>query len=188
MYRRHIRARARLLARNSRRFILHNVLHADDPPEQLARGVAIGVFVTFTPTIGLQTILVLFLAWLLRANKIVGLPIVWVTNPVTFVPIYFPCYVIGSMMLGHRPVSLDWWKQLGQPPDEGMWDMFKFYWDRLETIAAPLWIGCIVVATVLALLSYFMAFHTIRGYRLRRWGRLMPPTAIQRITTKRDAA
>jgi uncharacterized protein len=187
MYRRHIRARIRLAARKWRRFILHNVLHADDPPERLARGVAIGVFITFTPTIGFQMLLVIFLAWLLRANKVVGLPIVWLSNPFTFVPIYFPCYVIGAMILGHDIVGLKWWRELGQPPD-GMWDTFKFYFDRLESIALPLWVGCIFAGLVLGLLSYFIVFHTVRGYRLRRWGRLMPPTAIQPLKIESDAA
>ena len=181
--------------RHSRRFILHHVLHADDPPERLARGVAVGVFVTFTPTIGVQMALVVFLAWLLRANKVVGLPVVWVSNPVTFIPIYFPSYVIGAMLMGRHlrgdgkdpAMRLEWWKQLGDPP-EGMLDTFRFYWQKLEVIAGPLWLGCFVVGSVLALLSYFIVFHTVRGYRLRRWGRLMPPTSIQPIKIRSDAA
>jgi uncharacterized protein (DUF2062 family) len=48
------------------------------------------VFVAFTPTVGIQVI-VLFLTWLLCANKAISLPIVWLSNPATIVPIYWGC-------------------------------------------------------------------------------------------------
>ena len=92
---RHLRLRIRLLQRWLRYFVIHHVLHADDPPQRCKLGIAISVFVTFTPTVGFQMALVVFLAWLLRANKVVGLPIVWITNPLTIVPVYYPCYVVG---------------------------------------------------------------------------------------------
>lgn len=177
MYRRHVLARYRLIYRKVKWFLVHNLLHADDPPEKLARGVAIGVFITFTPTIGVQMALVVFFAWLLRANKLVGLPLVWISNPVTFIPIFFPSYVIGAMVLGEPLVSLEWWKNLREPP-EGAWAMFMFYWDNLKSIAVPLWVGCVMVGGVLGLLSYYVTFHAIRAYRLRRWGKLIPPAKI----------
>ena len=73
---RHLLVRFRLLSRRIRRFIIHNILHADDPPHRLALGVAIGMFMTFTPTVGVQSILVALTAWVLRANKLVGMPMV----------------------------------------------------------------------------------------------------------------
>ena len=83
-------------------WLVKRLLHADDPPHRLALGAAIGMFVTFLPLIGFQMALVVVLATLLRANKAVGLPIVWITNPATIVPVFYACYVIGRLMLGHR--------------------------------------------------------------------------------------
>ena len=77
MVRRKIAYRFRRSIVKARRFIVKNILHADDPPERLAMGAAIGMFVTFTPTVGFQMMLTLFLSWLFRANKVIGLPIVW---------------------------------------------------------------------------------------------------------------
>ncbi len=174
MYRRHIRARYRLIERRSRKFIYHNVLHADDPPHRLALGAAIGMFVAFSPTVGFQMMIVVFLAWLLRANKVIGLPIVWISNPATIVPIYYFCYVVGRSMLGWQPVPEHWWSRLGQPP-AGWWSAVTFYWTRLVEIAAPLWLGCTVIGMLLAYLSYCALYYLIRKYRLRRWGQLLPP-------------
>jgi uncharacterized protein (DUF2062 family) len=55
-------------------------------PGELARGVAIGIFVGITPTIPFHTILALILAMILRGSKIAALlATVLVSNPLTFV-------------------------------------------------------------------------------------------------------
>ena len=63
----------KLLWQKVKDFVVYGVLHADDTPHRIALGVAIGIFVTFTPTLGFQMILVAVIATLLRANKFVGL-------------------------------------------------------------------------------------------------------------------
>ena len=35
--------------------------------------------------------------------------------------------------------------------------------------------GCLIVATVAGVISYYVSLYAIRTYRLRRWGQLMPP-------------
>jgi len=158
----------------ARHFVLHSVLHADDPPGRLALGAAIGAFITFTPTFGFQSLLVVFAAWLLRANKVVGLPIVWLSNPATMVIIYYPCYVVGRTLLGREPIGSQWWNGLRHPPP-GWWPAVQFYWSRLLEVATPLWLGCLVVGTCAAIATYYLVYHMIRAYRLRRWGQLTPP-------------
>jgi hypothetical protein len=157
-----------------RHFVMHSVLHADDPPARLALGAAVGVFLAFTPTFGFQMLLVVFFAWLLGANKAVGLPIVWISNPATMVLIYYPCYVVGRTLLGREPIRQQWWSELRNPPS-GSWSAMEFYWSRLVEVATPLWLGCLVVAICLAIPTYYGVYHSIRLYRLRRWGQLTPP-------------
>lgn len=147
--------------------MIKNVLHADDPPHRLALGVAISLFVTFTPTIGFQTALVIGLAWLLGANKLVGLPLVWISNPATFVPIYYPSYRIGRWLLGGTPVSWKWWRELAHPPLSGG-EAFRFYWSRMLEIIEPLSVGCLVVATPVALISYVVSYQLVVKYRRLR--------------------
>ena len=163
------------LVRRTRYFVYHQVLHADDPPHRLALGAAIGVFVAVTPTIGFQMMINVFLCWLLKANKTIGLPIVWVSNPATMVPIYYACYVVGRTVLRSEHVGEHWWRELACPP-EGWWALVSFYWSRFLEIAVPLWTGSLVIAFLLAYPTYYGLFHVIRIYRLRRWGQLVPPT------------
>ena len=164
----------REMRRRVRYFVFHTVLHADDPPHRLALGLAIGMFITFTPTVGLQMVLTAFFAWLLRANKLVGLPIVWISNPATIPPIFYFCYRVGRWVLQQEPVGIEWWSELSQPTGT-FWERISFYWDRLAEIAAPLWVGSLLVAMILGYATYYVSYYAIYGYRMKRWGQLMPP-------------
>jgi len=160
----------RVLAKG-RRLVVRNVLHADDPPHRLALGVAIGLFVTFTPTIGFQSALVIALAWMFGANKLVGLPLVWISNPATFIPIYYPCYRLGRWVLGGEPVSLRWWKELAYAPESYL-DATRFYWKRLMEIIEPLMVGCLLVAIPIAGFGYVFTYQAVVKYREMRARRL----------------
>lgn len=154
-----------------RRFVMHNILHADDPPHDLALGIAIGVFVAFLPIFGAHMVLVVFLAWLLRANKLVGTPVVWLMNPATAIPIYYACYVLGVVLLGEENVGRAWWSQLAHPP-ANHWAAVSFYWEHLMKVAMPLTVGCTVVGLLFAVPTYVVSLHLIRRYRQRRAARL----------------
>ena len=180
-----------------RDFCVYKVLHADDPPHRLALGIAIGMFVTFTPLIGFQMLVSFFLAWLLRANKLVGVPIVWISNPFTIIPIYYPCYWVGCQLLRMPVVSDEWvniqqsWNTLLEDPTTKWGDKVGFWWNNLLEFMAPLWAGCLLVAVVSGVLSYYISLYAIRSDRLRRWGQLMPPNLTPResiedtqVTTK----
>ena len=150
-----------------RRLVVHKLLHADDPPHKLALGVAIAVFFAFTPTIGAQTVLAVFFAWVLRANKVVGLPVVWISNPATIIPIFYPCYRLGLWLLDEKGKNAAWWAELARPPS-GWWAGIEFYWGRMLEIWMPLWIGCLIVATCVSIVSYFVTKGMVIGYRKAR--------------------
>ena len=140
------------------------VTRADDPPHRLALGIALGLFCGLLPLVGLQTVLVLVLAWLLGANKAVGLPLTWLTNPATFVPIFYPCYRLGARLLGTTPVDITWWQRLAEPPLGE--SVTGFYWRSLQEVSAPLMLGSFLLASVAAVAGYYLSRHGIE--RLRR--------------------
>jgi len=65
-----------------------NILHLGESPHELAKAFAVGVFVAFTPFIGIHTLLVLMLAWAFRLNKLVALTGTFVNNPWTIAFVY----------------------------------------------------------------------------------------------------
>jgi uncharacterized protein len=159
-------------------FCVFRILHADDPPHRLALGIAIGLFVTFLPLIGIQMVLTLFLSWLLRANKLVGVPLVWISNPLTL-PIYYPGYWLGCKLLGVPTLGTNWselktaWTDFA--PQATWLEKLRFWWDTVMEFIWPLGLGSLIVASLIGVLSYYFSLLLIRHYRIRRWGQLMPP-------------
>jgi uncharacterized protein (DUF2062 family) len=88
----------------TKHFFVHGIFHLDDTPHRIALGVAIGMFVAWTPTIPFQMMLTVALCFVCRANKVVGLPFVWLTNPLTLIPVYTPNLFVGQWLLG-KPVG-----------------------------------------------------------------------------------
>ena len=68
-------------------------------PEQLARGLALGLFVAFTPTIGAQMLIVCLLMPFYPGNLPIALAACWLTNPVTAAPVYYAEYKVGEWLL-----------------------------------------------------------------------------------------
>ncbi len=160
-------------------FAGHQILHADDSPHRLALGIALGFFVAWTPTIGLQMVIVVLLATALRANNRVGIALVWVSNPLTLIPIYLPNYWIGHNILKlfcDRPApDYSALKQI-------LLELFQFgnffthfyqasfwrdMWALFLNVSFDLWIGSLIAGLFLGALSYIISYKSIVWYRTR---------------------
>lgn len=159
-------------------FLYSHVLHADDTPHRIALGAAIGMFVAITPTPGIQMALTLALATLLRANKVVGLPLVWLSNPVTAIPILLPCWHVGRAVTASSARD-------GQAVARVLQESFTFgergivahlfekeFWLGLARFMVEfgleLWVGCLIVGAAVGLLTYFVTRWGVTEYRQRR--------------------
>ena len=62
-----LRMLLRFIANRLKTFFIYRVLHVDDTPHRIALGVAAGIFIAWTPTIGFQMLLTILLAiaWLI---------------------------------------------------------------------------------------------------------------------------
>jgi uncharacterized protein (DUF2062 family) len=67
---------------------------------QRARGLAAGIFCGCFPFFGLQTLLGIGLASLVRGNHLLAAAGTWISNPFTYVPLYWLNYRLGSWLLG----------------------------------------------------------------------------------------
>ena len=73
-------------------------------PREIALGFALGIFIGMTPSMGFQMPMVVFIAALLKWNKISSILGVWITNPVTAPFIYSLTYVTGAKVLGYEKI------------------------------------------------------------------------------------
>ncbi len=166
----------RKTVRRVEKFIVYRILHVDDTPHRLALGLALGIFVAWTPTIGLQMILVLLLAPLIRANGRVGVPMVWVSNPLTATLIYYPNYLIGRFLLGvfiERPTPVYSFERIQDRLEEvrqlGHFFSIEF-WQKIGQLVlnvgvVDLIVGSIVAGLIFGLVMYIVSYKFIVWYR-----------------------
>ena len=81
------------------RKILSLFLKQDGSPSFNAKGVAVGVFCGCFPFFGLQTLLGLFLAKAIKGNLFLAAIGTWISNPFTYIPLYYFNYKVGSILL-----------------------------------------------------------------------------------------
>ena len=145
----------------SRRFRLTylRLIRLRGKPRAIALGLAIGVFAGFFPFFGLQTLIGVFLAALFRASKVAAAAATWISNPLTYVPIFVFNYKVGKLLLGTKETraivpldfnSLDSLRELG----------FSF--------GVTLLTGCFIVGAIAASLTYFYSLAIIQRLRSRK--------------------
>lgn len=75
--------------------------------EFMARGVAVGLFVGLTPTVGFQTLLMIVGCMIARGNFLAAFVVSWVSNPFTMGPLYWGFHILGETLLRALPLSVD---------------------------------------------------------------------------------
>lgn len=121
--------------------------------------VALGMFCAFIP-VPFQMVIAAAGAIWIRANVLLAVPMVWISNPVTMGPLYYFCYLVGAEMLGLEPggfhfeLSFDW-----------LLSGLVAFWQ-------PFLLGCFVVGAVSALASFLLVrilwhLHILRHIKIR---------------------
>ncbi|MFC1676696.1 DUF2062 domain-containing protein [Planctomycetota bacterium] len=158
-------------------FVKRHVLHADDSAHRLALGAALGLFVAWTPFLGLHILIVLGLALVLRANKFLALICVWVCNAFTLVAIYYPSYLLGQTVLsffrtepylGPNKIAELFKESLSLKHIHTNFLTSQF-WEQLGIfivqIGLELLIGGLIIGSVVATIAYFTIRRLIISYR-----------------------
>ena len=79
--------------------ILSLLRYQNGSPFFNAKGLAIGVFSGCFPFFGFQTILGIFFAKLAKGNIVLAAIGTWISNPFTYIPLYYFNYKVGSIFL-----------------------------------------------------------------------------------------
>lgn len=96
----------------------------------------------------------------IRANILVAVPLVWISNPFTMGPLYYFCYLVGVEMLGLEP--------------QGFHFDLSFEWliTGLAAFWQPFLLGCLVVGIIISLASFLLVrilwhLHILNHIKLR---------------------
>tara|TARA_B100000700_G_scaffold114769_1_gene129023 strand:- start:186 stop:641 length:456 start_codon:yes stop_codon:yes gene_type:complete len=74
---------------------------------QRALGFGVGIFSGCFPFFGLQTLMGVFIARIFRGNRILAAVGTWISNPFTYVPLYYFNYRVGSLLLNTDKYIVD---------------------------------------------------------------------------------
>jgi uncharacterized protein len=143
---------------------LRRLLNLNDTPERIALAFAIGVFLAFSPLLGLHTFLGLTLAFLFGLNRVAVLVGLFVNNPWTLVPIYGAAAYIGGMLIGF-PVTA------GMPEFGWQQMMHGKFWLQLVRdwrMIKPIVLGSFILSATSSVLSYPLVLYVLQRRRLRR--------------------
>ena len=126
-------------------------------PRQIAMGLALGLFIGMSPTLGIQTAIALFAATVLKWNKISAALGVWITNPLTAPFIYGLTYVVGKKVLGiaHSP----------ELSDDFSVGAFHVILNKAPEIFGALVAGGVVLGLPLAVLGYYLSYPLLEKYQ-----------------------
>jgi len=138
--------------------IYERILKIRGEPREIALGMALGLFVAVSPTMGFQMVIAIFFATLFKWNKIASALGVWLTNPLTAPFIYGLTYLVGSFLIGLPGGNHD----VTQTMPLSRIDVML---DKAPHILLALTLGGVIVGLPLAIGGYFFTYTAVSRYR-----------------------
>ncbi len=157
---------------------LKRLLQLDGTPESIALGTAFGLFIGMTPTVGIQMIIILLVSMVIPINRMAGLLTVYISNPLTVIPIYWLDYWVGLQCLARKGKSFDefksFWQQMEGQAQANAEGWYQVGLELLRSIGndvlGPLFLGGALVGLVIALPAYPMTIRMVNAYRSQMGG------------------
>ncbi len=108
----------------------------------VSRAFAIGFWAMYTPPLPWQQVIAAVLAIYFNANLPIAVALVWITNPLTWLPMYYFAYKIGTLVLGMDAFGFDRFSEL-------------FSIEKALELGSPFLLGCFILMNLGGVLGYF---------------------------------
>lgn len=161
-------------------YVWHRLRRLPDDPGRIARGLAVGVLISFTPLLGFHLLCAGLLAWVVRGSIPAALIGTFVGNPLTF-----PLISAGSLEVGYlltaqeeripiyrvprqfSEASAELWRNL-----ESLFSPAPMHWEFLHRfwidVFLPYLVGGSVLGVLAGLLAYGLSLPVLRAYDAAR--------------------
>lgn len=161
-------------------YVMHRLRRLPDPPHKIARGIAAGVFASFTPFYGFHFITAALIGFAMQGNILAALLATFVGNPLTFPLIATVSLELGHWMLGMKGgmplpdivaafsrASLELWHNFTAifTDEVAHWDRLGVFFHR---VFLPYLVGGIIPGVIAATASYWLALPAVTAYQRRR--------------------
>ena len=138
---------------------LKNMLRIDASPRKIAASFATGVFIGFSPFFGFHTLLGLLTAYVFRLSRTATVTGVFITNPVSLVPIYTFCIWLGMVLMGMDMSDV----------------IININWKTMTLVNMSIELGALLLPFFLGtfvsgVVGAFISYYAVRAYVQReRW-------------------
>lgn len=182
-------------------YVLHRMRRLPDNPHRIARGIAAGVFTTFTPFYGMHFVTAAILAICVRGNILAAILGTFFGNPLTYVPITVVSLKTGHFLLGSKDEEhhrhffgkfADAWHDLKVNfiaifnDTTPQWSNLQRFYDG---IFLPYMVGGVLPGLLCAIIAYYLCLPLIEVYQNRRRGVLREKLAqLKKLSKRKDKA
>lgn len=166
-------------------YVQHRLHRLPDKPHRIARGLFIGVLISFSPLFGLHFVVAALLAKAMRGNIMAALLGTFFGNPLTFPFIATLSLQLGYLILGyprgdpHRGYVFEYFRSSALEIKNNFLALFTNAdadWSNLDgfyhSIFLPYLVGGIIPGIIAGLIVYYLSVPLITVYQNRRRGRL----------------
>lgn len=140
---------------------------------EIALGCALGAFVSITPLLGVQTLMAVVLAFVLRASVPAAIVGTFIGNPLSWPFIWVSTYLMGLQMVGlegafdsaavQRNIEL-LWNALLDPSPQLLDATAALFWPLLW----PMLAGSVPIGLLTAAVVYYVSRNAVRAWRSRQ--------------------
>lgn len=183
------------------RYIAHRLRRLPDPAHKISRGIAAGVFTSFTPFFGFHFVIAAAIAWVMRGNMVAAVLSTFFGNPLTFPLIVTISMETGSHLLGRGTIplpvvvsafseaSLELWRNFTAifTPAATEWGSLA---DFFSVVFTPYMVGSLIPGVATGVAAYILSRPLIAAYQKARVARLKKKFAKKRemVEAKRAEA
>ena len=165
-------------------YMMHRLRRLPDRPHRIARGIAAGVFVCFTPFFGFHFIIATGIVLVIQGNILAAIIATFFGNPLTFPFIAMVSVDFGSWLLGlpggmplpgivaaFADASVEMWANLA-----AIFTDEVTHWDRLHwffrMVFMPYLVGGIIPGLICGVIAFSISHRVISRYQKGRIKRL----------------
>ena len=146
-------------------WLYQKIVGEDASPEYIARGWAIGMWCGCLIPFGIQLMISIPLAFILKGSKIGATIGTLITNHFTIFVIYpVQCY-FGAILIG-RPIAYEAIKNaLSDVLSKQNWEsLLNLGWDLLISF----FVGGVILATIMTTITYFFVHSLVKKYKSQK--------------------
>ena len=139
-------------------YLVKRLTRLSGTPHSIAAGFACGTAISFTPFMGLHTVLSVLLSVLVRGNYLAAMVGTLVGNPWTFPFIWVASAKLGHALLGGAPPAKT---ALAEPH-------LHHLFHEVGALLWPMTVGGVPLGLLAALVVYFPVLRTVAAYQNAR--------------------